>query len=952
MRYAVIGCAIFLPFRRRAYAADPAPLTITDSAVFGTVSGRVTLENALPAIGGHVVVKETGQSAPVASDGSYSLSLPPGDHQLIFEPADHGVQVVRHVKIEAGAAVRENVGFGETVALGKMVVKGSGRIYLSPETARVTQQNAPNLVTILTFQEIRKLPDVTVAEAVQRAPGISLERDEGEGRYVNIRGFDADLNSTTFGGLRLPPTNNASPWGGYRAVTLDSIPLGLVGAITITKSNLPSQDAEDLGGTIEITPKTAPPGVAPFIQGNVGSGYEPLRNTPIYDFAVTAGGHFGGKGKSAFFGEGPFSIVATLSYYDDQRGIDDVEPGYFNTASHPDPQYWALSNLQQRDYELHRKRHSVGIDLGYQPDGRNSYYIRAFDAGYTERYKRQFLNLNPDGNVGTLPDGTLQDTLNGATAIQKAFRDEKETATDRIVTAGGRNTFGSGVLDYRVGYVAGTYDKSYDYNSTFNYVPPAPSNATITYSPTGQGHTPLYKIAGADYLNPANYALAPGFSNGTAYNFDKEFSFVANQELFVHWFHTDSESLKFGASARLRHKGEAAQPYSYATLPALPLTQAAAGAHETYYSGQYQNGVDIIPGYLQSQFGSGSIAPSDAAAALQQYLDAREDVYAGYVQYRMGLGKLCLTGGVRVENTVDHTQSFATGVDGLGNPLPAVPVRGHKSYTHAFPGLQVKYQIKPDLVARATYSSTLARPGFNQMTPSTSFDLGSLTVTTGNPNLKAATANSFDLSLEKYLNAAGILSVSLFDKEISNYIVPNALTGQPAPAYLNIHDPVLLVTFTNAGASYARGIEFNWDQRFPELPGFLSGLGAGFNYTYVDSNYEIRPGEHAPLPSSSKKTWNATIYYEKGPLALRLAASHVSADLFAIGSDKTGDLYNSARTSLDFGSSYAFNPNWVFYFNVKNLLNTPHAFYQGTPDRPIQREFYRQTYQAGLRFDF
>jgi outer membrane receptor protein involved in Fe transport len=85
---------------------------------------------------------------------------------------------------------------------------------------------------------------------------------------------------------------------------------------------------------------------------------------------------------------------------------------------------------------------------------------------------------------------------------------------------------------------------------------------------------------------------------------------------------------------------------------------------------------------------------------------------------------------------------------------------------------------------------------------------------------------------------------------------------------------------------------------------------------------------------------------------LRLAAYYVSADLFTVGADKTSDTYNASRTSMDFGASYEIQRHWAVYFNAKNLLNTPHAFYQGTPDRPIQREFYQQTYQLGARFDF
>jgi outer membrane receptor protein involved in Fe transport len=85
---------------------------------------------------------------------------------------------------------------------------------------------------------------------------------------------------------------------------------------------------------------------------------------------------------------------------------------------------------------------------------------------------------------------------------------------------------------------------------------------------------------------------------------------------------------------------------------------------------------------------------------------------------------------------------------------------------------------------------------------------------------------------------------------------------------------------------------------------------------------------------------------------MRLAAYSVSADLFAIGQDRSSDVYNAKRTSMDFGSSYAFNEKLSIYFNVKNLLNTPHAFYEGTPDRPIQREFYLQDYLFGVRYNF
>ena len=864
-----------------------------------------------------------------------ALILASGLSSGAFAEDTGGQPVESGVKVAAGKTAEQTAGSNApSSAMDEIVVMAQR----TPKSvARRAELEAPNLINIQTYQEIRKLPDITAAEAVRRIPGISLETDEGEGRYVNCRGLDADLNSTTFGGLRLPPTNNASPFGGYRAVTLDSIPIGVVGAITVTKSNLPEQDAEALGCTIEITPRTAPPGNEPFLQGNIGTGYEPNRSTGVADLAVTTGGHFG-----------PFSIVLSGTYNEDRRGIDDVEPAYFNDSKHP---YTAINNIQQRDYELHRWRHGASIDLGYQPDEDDNWYVRAFDFGYTERYLRQFLNLTPDGNTKPLPNGSIQDTLTGGSAIQSALRDEKETSNDRVYVAGGKNVFDGIILDYRAAYTKGTYVKPYDYNSAFSFAPPA----TITYNNSGPGNVPVYKITGAPgYLNPSNYTLS-SFNNSVANNFDKEYSFASNLEVPLSLTGADSESVKFGVSARLRHKRITSQPLSYGTLPGLSLADVTPGGQETYYGGVYQNGVDISPGYLQGLLGPGTAAAADVISAQQQYLDVHEDVYAAYAQYQLTFGPFGLIGGVRVEQTRDHAHAFATSVIDKAGDITVTPVTASNHYTNVFPSLQGKFEIEPNLILRATWSSTLARPGFNQSNAALNIDLGAGIVTEGNPKLRPATADSFDITLEKYLEDAGILSVGFFDKEFSDYIVASELTSRTIPN-VNLFPgntlPLHIFTYSNTPSSYARGIEFNWEEKLPDLPGILDGLGMALNYTYVDSSFTIRPGQTSSLPSTSQHTWNAALFYERDGLTLRMAAYSVSADLFAIGTDKTSDVYNGERISLDFGSSYAIDDTWSVYFNAKNLLDTPHVFYQGTSNRPIQREFYGQTYLIGVRFDF
>ena len=826
---------------------------------------------------------------------------------------------------------------------------------------REAQREAPNLVNLMTAEDIKKLPDVSVGEALGRVPGVSLEYDTGEGRYINIRGIDSDLNSTTFGGLRLPPSNNASPQGGGRAVAMDAIPNGLVGAITVTKTNLPEQDAEAIGGTVEITPKTAPLNGRPFFEGHVGSGYEPLRSTYITDLSLTGGSHFGTNGTS--LSAGPFSIVATAAYYEDKRGINDVEPAFIDGAPYASPSL-ASAGWDQRWYQYHRQRHGFGLDLGYKPDANDSYYIRGFDAGYTESVHRQRLTVTPDGTPAVVAGGFVDGlSVNG---FDKTLRDEKEKIDNQVFVAGGSNSWKGSMLDYRVGYTRGTYDKLYDYNSDFNYTPAAGATTsvngvnvtspTINYNFNGLGSTPLFTVTGADYLNPANYALV-SFKNSTETIRDHETSIALNYKVDVHWAGGEEESLKVGVSDRDRGRTLVNPNY---TLPAadlgLPLTQAISGGNVTFYEGQYQNLPQINVGQLQNLYGSQMVSTAkDFSNSQLAYADDKEKVSAAYGQYEWERGGIELVGGLRVE----HTSGTYTGnakVTAADGTVSYQAVTDGRTYTNFFPSLQSKFALDDRSQLRAVYSTAIGRPGFPQITPTVQVDIGANTVVTGNPNLKPITSDAFDISLEHYLPNAGIVSIGVFDKELQNYIVANQ-TSQTFPnqgLFPGLVGAVHINTYTNASHSYARGIEFNYEQRFAQLPGLWSGLGTSLNYTFVDSQFAIRSGETSQLPSTSRHTANAAVFYERKGLNLRLAAYYVSPDLWAGGSNAGTDVWNYRGMTMDFGSSYAFEKHASIYFNVKNLGNTPLKFYEGknTPDRTIQREYYRQTYQVGLNVDY
>src|SRR5262249_3688067 len=128
------------------------------------------------------------------------------------------------------------------------------------QEAETAKRNAPNVMDVQPLEEIRKLPDVNIAEALQRIPGVSMESDSGEGRFVNIRGMDADLNGTSFDGVRLTASNPSSPQSGGRAVAFDALLPSLVGGIEVIKSLTPDMDAEGLGGVVNLLPRQVPEG--------------------------------------------------------------------------------------------------------------------------------------------------------------------------------------------------------------------------------------------------------------------------------------------------------------------------------------------------------------------------------------------------------------------------------------------------------------------------------------------------------------------------------------------------------------------------------------------------------------------------------------------------------------------------------------------------------------------
>jgi TonB-dependent receptor len=839
----------------------------------------------------------------------------------------------------------------------------SGVVITAPREeaiARSRQYDAPNLVNIQAAETILKYPDFNAAEALGRMPGVSISTDTGEGRFVNIRGIDGNLAGATFGGVPMLNTNPGGTYfgGGGRAVEFDTIPTGSIDGLIVYKTTLPDHEAEGLGGSVDLTPRTAADIRRPFAEATLGWGYEPAHDhTGPLNGELAVGGRFGFVG-SHLVVEGlgapqadragwmsnptPFSFVLTASRRDDRRGFDDMEEDYNDPTADR-----SLADIQMRRYDYHRRRFGFGGEFDFKPNDDHSWYLRANVTGYTESAQKNRLTY---AGLGDTVDPANPTGFATTTNISLASTDEEETHRNQVYVVGGVDHFGDTVLDYRASYTRATFNIGQNYNTKFN----GPQGLAFTYDNSGNnGDTPTISVNNAIVNDPTQYSPITKITNSTESDVDQEYAYAANL-LFPVQFINDSDRVKVGGEVRLRDKSATPSAFTYAISP-LSLAAASSAAVTDFY-GQYTNGPSI-----------NTIAVRDAAAAgtvsggvdQSGVFTAEENIYAAYAQYQTTIGKWGVLAGVRVEQTDARYGAYS---DDNATQTLAFTTRS-EDYTNAFPTVQVRYEVQPNLLIRATYSTGIGRPGFlqNSATTSSNHDVTDPQISQGNPNLKPTTGNNFDVSVEYYMDGGGILQVGAFDKEFDNYIVSQfqrRLYDGTDPEFAGMI--VGYTTYANRSDAYARGVEAAYHQQFSWLPGLWNGLGVDANVTLVDSHIEeydaatsaTGHAESGLLPGTSKVTGNLAGFYEAHGLQLRLAGEYVSKELFALGGSQAADSIQDNRLTLDFTSSYRLNGNWTVYFSAKNLTNAPLRFYVNNSSFPIQREYYDQTYEAGVRARF
>ena len=376
---ALSGILVLTLAGMEAAAQTPAPAGI------GVIEGHVVdAATGTPLPGATVVVSGTASQTSSDRDGVFRLAAVPAGNQSVVVTYLGRKDEVLDVKVTAGAPAHLDVKMASVKFEESVTVQGDALILESQERALNVQKTAPNIANVVAADQIGTFPDRNAAETTQRIPGVSIAKDQGEGRYVNIRGTEPRLNSMMIDGQRIP-----SPDPLIRQVAVDVVPSELLQSIEVSKALTPDMDGDSIGGSVNLVMKQAPEKLRLF--GSVGGGFnELLSSYGQTNYSVTAGRRFDA---------GKMRLIGSASGSKTTRGNQDPEVVYTPTLG--------LNELNPRWYQVERRRIGFTGAFDVKPTNNSAYTVRAVfnrfidDHENRQRVRYAVANRRIDHECGT-----------------------------------------------------------------------------------------------------------------------------------------------------------------------------------------------------------------------------------------------------------------------------------------------------------------------------------------------------------------------------------------------------------------------------------------------------------------------------------------------------------------------------------------------------------------------
>lgn len=880
--------------------------------------------------GAAVKVKETGQQVFTDASGRFVLRNLTAD-QVTLEINYIGLPVMTQT-VQTNNNKKLSIQLDD---LERLTVVGQRQ---AQNKALNLYRASDSITNFIASDDMGQFVDQNVAESLQRLAGTSISRDQGEGRFVSIRGIAAGLSNVTVNGMRM-----GTPEGGSRAVPLDVIPTGSIEGISVTKAPTPDMAGDAIGGAVDVKSASAFDRDGAQLRYRAEGSYNELSGDTSPKFSVNASDVFSlGDDKK------DFGVSFGLNFLDRKLESDNQEAAY-DMVDFGDDETFALIELQQRKYYVNRERIGSNLNLEYRPDNNNKYFLNTVFSRFSDAETRQrSIYVFEDGSLTDFDGehGTVSELA--PDAVRKRIRYRTKEQDTLAVSLGGDHLRDNFSLDYYAG-LSTTKERVLDENEGRFEFDGDELEATYTI---GRG-VPRFTIlrngaADTTHLDNANYVLDRAVLEPIQVD-DNEYNLGANLEL-PYFAGNSNFTVKTGVDLRWKDKDTNADITELRSVPDALLSEFT-GPTPKFGLGNLGQGVSssrYIQFFNQNR-ADFKARPQDQVAnqltELGEDFVADENVQAAYLMGTYDGDNWRLIAGARVERT-DYT---ATGnqleLDEEGD-LTISKRTASSDYTNVLPGLHFHYELADDLMLRAAWTNTIARPSFNDISPRASIDTDEEEVKLGNPELDPYEAINYDLMLDWYYGKGSLLSAGIFYKDIDNFIVEQTRNDVAEFAGFDVTQPV------NALGAKVKGLELNMQHSF-EMPA-LAGFLVGANLTLLDTELAVpdRAGESFSLPESAEKAGNLYLGYENDLFSARASLSYRDKFLNEVGESAMYDIYVAEHTQLDITASYKLSKNLELVTELVNLTDEPLELYQGTKDYNFQYEEYGMTVAFGVKGKF
>ncbi len=971
-----------LPFLRPALASLLAFIFVS-IAIAQTPTGRITgivtnssgnayLEGAVVTIDG------TNRATTTDRRGEFDFgALPPGDYSLRIAYTGMTAGIAR-VVVTAGqsasitTALREDV-----IKMGTFSVTTNRN---ADALAVTEQRNAPNVKNVVDIAAYGMLNNDNPAELLQLLPGVTGSIFFNETDRVSIRGMSSALNNIQLDGNSLAtPSINGS--ANDRSSILSTTSTSNIKSAEVIKAITPDRSADAIGGMVNLIQRSALdyPKSAGKFEYRLGGQYVSTRSgfetRPTPNAQLTYHSTFGAKRDWGVLVTGGMHKEATNQLRSTQNIVANATFGAIPTT-----------NQQiENDRFRHRKNWAATIDhrrgsahefaLKYKHDNWTEYtegiittLNGAVPAPNWTRDVRAYSTANMVLGHNNEYPFTRADSLSFEGKHRLAPWEVAYTAFHSKARLRNIRPSGSseGVVKYgshtatllpslRSGYVANSSRDPLFPVITFTSANPDvlfnPDNYTLAVAQNWQVRDDVRSGGRLDVKRAFDWKLPTTFKAGLSRNDQSRLSTLQNnQRSFV------GEDRVLGLNAATGRSDDRLSRFVNPNPSLSGINDVGnrrpflfdLAAINRNFAQQPQLWVDDVYG--------------NALRARQSNYEVEEEISAGYAMAETSWRKFHLLGGVRWEETkVVGTGVFTNPIQATAAQIPdpvqrainnaGTNITRRSTYRNAFPSVHLLYKFRPELQLRASYSTGIGRPGFGAIVPNTTVNEQTDVVTTNNPGLRPQFADSYDLSLEYYTEPAGLVSLGVFRKDISDYIVSQIGVVPPGFPLGEQYVGYELRTSVNGGSAKVQGLEFNLVRQLNFIPRQLGLFTFKGNLTVLSAEGDFGTGSRlrsGQVPGFIPRAWNIVGEYAKGRFYSLVRYNQQAA--FPVGTTANPVLAttNPRREKIDVNLGFRWRKSCEFFFAIDNLTERPSYQLLGIGDR----QFASAVWAGSRRFNF